>query len=85
MCSPVLTVLPNCERHRRKLQNTYAEKSEINRKLQITYKEKYDRGLEIKYLNKELASIKKSKTYRLARIIGFPVRTVRKIMKKLQE
>ncbi len=69
----------------RKLQNTYAEKSEINRKLQITYKEKYDRGLEIKYLNKELASIKKSKTYRLARIIGFPVRTVRKIMKKLQE
>lgn len=69
----------------RKLQNTYAEKSEINRKLQITYKEKYDRGLEIKHLNKELSAIKKSRTYRLARIIGFPVRTIRKIMKQMQK
>lgn len=69
----------------RKLQKTYAEKSEINRKLQITYKEKYDRGLEIKRLNKELDSVKKSRTYRLARLIGLPVRTARKIIKKIQK
>lgn len=66
----------------RKLQKTYADKSEINRKLQLTYKEKYDRGLEIKRLKKEVASIKKSRTYRLARIIGFPVRMLRKIVGK---
>lgn len=68
-----------------KLQLTYQEKSEINRKLQITYKEKYDRGLKIKSLEKELASVKASRTYRLARIIGFPVRFLRKIMKRAKE
>lgn len=67
-----------------KLQKTYAEKSEINRKLQITYGEKYDRGLEIKRLNRELEAIKSSETYRLARIIGFPVRCLRKIIKKMK-
>lgn len=69
----------------RKLQKTYDEKSEINRKLQVTYKEKYDRGLEIKRLNKELDSVKKSRSYRLARIIAFPVRTVRKIVKRVRK
>lgn len=65
-----------------KLQRTYAEKSEINRKLQITYGEKYDRGLEIKKLKKEIESIKKSRTYRLARVFGAPVRFLRKLFKK---
>lgn len=68
----------------KKLQKTYAEKSEINRKLQITYREKYERGLKIKSLEKELASVKKSRSYRLARIIGFPVRMFRKMVKKIQ-
>lgn len=67
-----------------KLQKTYAEKSEINRKLQITYGEKYDRGLEIKRLKKELESIKKSRSYKLARMIGFPVRLFRIIVKKIK-
>ncbi len=66
-----------------KLQKTYAEKSEINRKLQVTYGEKYDRGLKIKSLEKEIASIKRSRSYRLARLIGFPVRCFRKIVKRL--
>lgn len=65
-----------------KLQQTYDEKSEINRKLQITYKEKYDRGIEIKNLNQKIESIRNSKTYRLARIIGFPVRLFRKMIRK---
>jgi glycosyltransferase involved in cell wall biosynthesis len=60
----------------RKLQKTYAEKSEINRKLQITYREKYERGQEIK-------KIKNSRTYRLARAIGFPVRLLRRIKNKI--
>lgn len=64
----------------RKLQQTYAEKSEINGKLQITYKEKYDRGLRITELEEEIRSIKKSKTYRLARMIGMPVRHLRRII-----
>ncbi|MGN1166530.1 MAG: glycosyltransferase family 2 protein [Lachnospiraceae bacterium] len=68
-----------------KLHRTYAEKSEINRKLQITYGEKYDRGLEIKRLKKEIASIKKSRSYKLARIIGFPVRLVKRILNKGQK
>jgi hypothetical protein len=67
----------------RKLQKTYAEKSEINKKLQLTYREKYERGLEIKRLKKELASIRESRTYRLARAIGFPLRILRKIKKKI--
>ena len=67
-----------------KLQRTYAEKSEINRKLQITYGEKYERGLKIKGLEKELASIKKSRSYRLARMIGFPVRIFRKMIDKIR-
>ena len=67
----------------RKLQITYKEKSEINRKLQITYGEKYDRGLQIKSLEKELAAVKASRTYRLARIIGFPVRLFRKFKRLL--
>lgn len=66
-----------------KLHRTYAEKSEINRKLQITYGEKFDRGVEIKRLKKEISSIKKSKTYRLARIIGAPIRMLRKIKRKI--
>lgn len=69
----------------RKLEKTYAEKSEINRKLQITYGEKYDRGLEIKRLKKELETIKKSRSYRLARIIGFPVRMFRRAAKKMRQ
>ena len=69
----------------RKLQQTYKEKSEINRKLQITYGEKYDRGLQIKSLEKELAAVKRSRTYRLARIIGFPVRMLRKLRKRMKE
>lgn len=68
-----------------KLHRTYAEKSEINRKLQITYDEKFERGLEIKRLKKEIASIKKSRSYRLARMIGFPVRCFRKILNKIQK
>lgn len=68
-----------------KLQKTYAEKSEINRKLQITYGEKYDRGLEIKRLNKELEAIKSSETYRFARIVGYPIRCFRKLIKKLRQ
>lgn len=66
------------------LQRTYQEKSEINRKLQITYREKADRGIEIKRLTRELEGIKRSKTYRLARVIGFPVRTLRKTFRKLR-
>lgn len=66
----------------RTLQRTYKEKSEINRKLQITYGEKYDRGLEIKKLKKEISGIRNSKTYCLARMIGWPVRIIRKLMKK---
>lgn len=69
----------------RKLEKTYAEKSEINRKLQITYGEKYDRGLEIKRLTKELETIKKSRSYRLARIIGFPVRMFWRAAKKMRQ
>ena len=67
-----------------KLQRTYAEKSEINRKLQITYGEKYDRGLEIKRLRKELDSVKKSKSYKLARFISFPVRLLRRVIKRIR-
>lgn len=67
-----------------KLQKTYREKSEINRKLQITYDEKFERGVEIKRLNKELDRIKRSRSYRLARMIGAPMRLVRMIKKKLQ-
>lgn len=67
-----------------KLHRVYAEKSEINRKLQITYGEKFERGLEIKRLKKELENIKKSKTYRLARVIGFPIRVLRKAVEKLR-
>ncbi|MCI9489190.1 MAG: glycosyltransferase [Dorea sp.] len=68
----------------RKLQITYGEKSEINRKLQVTYGEKYDRGLRIKSLEKELASIKGSRSYRLARVMGFPVRFFRRMMKRIK-
>ena len=68
-----------------KLRKTYAEKSEINRKLQVTYGEKYDRGLEIQRLKKELESIKKSRSYRLAHLIGFPIRMFRKAIKKIQQ
>ncbi len=67
------------------MKQAYREKSEINRKLQITYKEKYDRGLEIKRLKKELEAIRMSETYRLAGMIGFPVRIFRKIIKKIQK
>ena len=67
-----------------KLQRTYAEKSEINRKLQITYGEKYDRGIEIKRLKKEIESIKKSRTYKLARWMGAPVRIFRKLVKRFR-
>ena len=67
-----------------KLQRTYAEKSEINRKLQITYGEKYDRGLEIKRLKKELDSVKKSRSYKLARFISFPVRLLRRVIKRIR-
>ena len=67
------------------LQRTYAEKSEINRKLQITYKEKYDRGLKIKCLEQELEAIRGSETYRLARVIGFPVSVFRKIIRKVRK
>ena len=68
----------------RKLQKTYGEKSELNRKLQVTYGEKYDRGLEIKRLKKELETVKKSRSYRLARLIGLPVRVFRKMLKKIR-
>jgi hypothetical protein len=67
-----------------KLQRTYAEKSEINRKLQITYGEKFERGLEIKRLKQENARIRQSESYRLARIIGYPVRVLRRILKKIR-
>ena len=79
-----------------KLFRTYKEKSEINRKLQITYGEKFDRGVEIKKLKKELAETKKeltktqkklsgiqySATYRVARVIGFPIRMIANFSKK---
>ncbi|MCD8382707.1 MAG: glycosyltransferase [Clostridiales bacterium] len=45
-----------------KLQQTYAEKSEINRKLQITYGEKFDRGVQIKELNAQLKTARKART-----------------------
>lgn len=67
-----------------KLYRTYAEKSEINRKLQITYGEKYERGLEIKRLKRQIADIKKSETYRLARVIGSPIRLLRRLWKIVQ-
>lgn len=66
------------------LQRTYREKSEINRKLQITYGEKYERGLEIKRLKQELEGIRNSRTYRLARLIGFPVRIFRKALRRMR-
>jgi len=69
----------------RKLQITYSEKSEINRKLQVTYGEKFDRGIRIKSLEKELASIKDSRSYRLARVMGFPFRFFRRMMKRIKE
>ena len=65
-----------------KLQKTYDEKSEINRKLQITYGEKAERGVEIKELNKQIEDIKNSRTYRLARLFGAPVRFLRKLTGK---
>ncbi len=68
----------------RKLQITYGEKSEINRKLQVTYGEKFDRGLRIKSLEKELACIKGSRSYRLARVIGFPVRFFRRVIQRIK-
>ncbi|MCD7733963.1 MAG: hypothetical protein LUH48_02305, partial [Clostridiales bacterium] len=43
-----------------KLQQTYAEKSELNRKLQITCGEKFDRGVQIKELNAQLNASKKT-------------------------
>lgn len=64
-----------------KLHQAYAEKSEINRKLQVTYGEKYERGIKIKKLKKQIESIKRSKTYRLARIIGYPLRALRKLFR----
>lgn len=68
----------------RKLQITYGEKSEINRKLQVTYGEKFDRGIRIKSLEKELASIKGSRSYRFARVIGFPVRFFRRVIQRIK-
>lgn len=82
-----------------KLFRTYEEKSEINRKLQITYDEKFDRGVEIKRLKKELSEkekelaktqkkltgIQHSITYRAARIIGFPIRMIRKFFRRAKE
>lgn len=82
-----------------KLFRTYEEKSEINRKLQITYGEKFDRGVEIKELKKELAETRKeltktqkkltgithSITYRTARIIGSPIRMIRKLLRRTKE
>lgn len=65
-----------------KLQKTYDEKSEINRKLQITYGEKAERGVKIKELNKQIEDIKNSRTYRLARLFGAPVRFLRKLTGK---
>lgn len=72
------------------MRKAYQEKSEMGRKLQITYDEKFERGLEIKRLNKELnrvnnelGRIKRSRSYRLARIIGFPFRVLRKIKKAI--
>ena len=65
-----------------KLQKTYDEKSEINRKLQITYGEKAERGVKIKELNKQIEDIKNSRTYRLARLFGVPVRFLRKLTGK---
>ena len=57
--------------------------------LQRTYDEKFDRGVEIKRLKKELENSKKelsgvrnSKTYRIARAIGFPIRVARKLFRK---
>lgn len=67
-----------------RMMRAYQEKSEINRKLQITYDEKFERGLEIKRLKKELEAIKRSETYRAARVIGFPVRALRRVLKRLR-
>ena len=61
--------------------------------------EKFDRGVEIKKLKKELAETRKeltktqkklsgiqySTTYRVARVIGFPIRMIRKLFKKAKE
>lgn len=57
--------------------------------LQRTYDEKFDRGVEIKRLKKELensqkelSGVRNSKTYRIARAIGFPIRVARKLFRK---
>lgn len=70
----------------RRLQRTREHREEINNKLQITYDEKFERGLkineqkqEIKNLKKELGKIKKSRSYKLARVIAIPIRVLRKI------
>ena len=66
-----------------KLFLTYDQKSEINRKLQLTYKENTKRGKEIKKLKKEKEKIKKSKDYRLGRMILRLPRKMKKILKKI--
>lgn len=64
-----------------KMVRAVEQRQEKQRILQRTYDEKFDRGVEIKRLKKQIASIKKSRTYRLARLLGAPVRFVRKIKK----
>ncbi|MCD8381699.1 MAG: glycosyltransferase [Clostridiales bacterium] len=94
---------------KKKLQQTYDEKSEINRKLQITYGEKFDRGVQIRELNAQLkaakkaqsdlkkqlnqtkkqlkaskkqnVAIKRSTSYRLGRILTWPVRRLKRLWK----
>ena len=46
------------EHMRKRLQEAYAEKSEINRKLQITYDEKRERGIQIRKQEKEIKELK---------------------------
>lgn len=58
---------------------------ETKRILQRTYDEKFDRGVEIKRLNKQIQGIKKSRTYRLARFFGFPIRVLKRIKKKMKK
>ena len=64
-----------------KLQKTYAEKSEINKKLQMTYAEKSDLNSKLQSAYKEMAQrgeelkrIKGSYSYRIGRMITWPVR-----------
>ena len=85
--------------NQRQLTDVKETMKETKRILQRTYDEKFDRGVEIKQLKKELAETRKeltktqkkltgithSITYRAARIIGSPIRMIRKLLRRTKE